>query len=174
MWLMIFQNSSWRRAVNICVGGVWVTKNTKSPTKSKRWGVSGSKMSRFCLALGHVSLEWLAMPHTQVTCGVGAGDQSAFPHDPLPGSLSRVASPQLLPVGRIWTKDRSPTGFRHSTTWTPLNDSTTDLEALNNLDWRRCCAVRCLCQSSLNTVQRFGTGHNLIFHFIQNPIFSIA
>ena len=36
-----------------------------------------------------------------VTCGVGAGDQSAFPHDPLPGSPSRMANPQLLPFGRI-------------------------------------------------------------------------
>ncbi len=45
-----------------------------------------------------------------VTCGVGAVDQSAFPHDPLPGSPSRVANPQLLPFSRIWTKDRSPIG----------------------------------------------------------------
>jgi hypothetical protein len=27
-----------------------------------------------------------------VTCGVGAGDQSTIPHDPLPGSPSRVAN----------------------------------------------------------------------------------
>jgi len=36
-----------------------------------------------------------------VTCGVEAVDQAALPHDPLPGSPSRVANPQLLPFGRI-------------------------------------------------------------------------
>jgi hypothetical protein len=62
-------------------------------------------MSRFCSALGHISLD----SHS-VTCGVGAGDQSTFPHDPLPGSPSRVANPQLLPFCRICTKDQSSTG----------------------------------------------------------------